>query len=109
MDDKSLPYNLRLRKDHKSSSPTEHSKAHKQDTDFQEKASDEIYVSHLIVDYRCDKCGCSFDIESSLSSHHCKNKNEREAMEIEGHEILGENKSFRKRSRKGIPRRAPFF
>ncbi|CAK9315211.1 unnamed protein product [Citrullus colocynthis] len=124
MDDKSVPYNLRLRRDHKASSPTEHSKTHKQDKDFQEKAIEEVYAGHLVVNYRCENCGCSFDLETSLRSHHCKfcifnfniykylqqNKSEKEAiMEIGVEKNLGENKSFRRRSRKGIPTRAPFF
>ncbi|CAK9315210.1 unnamed protein product [Citrullus colocynthis] len=111
MDDKSVPYNLRLRRDHKASSPTEHSKTHKQEKDFQEKAIEEVYAGHLVVYYRCEKCGCSFDLETSLRSHHCKqNKSEKEAiMEIGVEKNLGENKSFRRRSRKGIPTRAPFF
>ncbi|XP_023511836.1 uncharacterized protein LOC111776737 [Cucurbita pepo subsp. pepo] len=107
MDDKSVPYNLRLRKDHKASAATEGSKGQKQaEREFQEKGGEEVLSL-----YGCDKCGCSFDLQPSLRSHHCKNNNksEKEAMENEVDEGLGKDKSLRKRTRKGIPTRAPFF
>lgn len=68
MDDKSVPYNLRLRKDHKASAATEGSKGQKQaEREFQEKGGEEVLSL-----YGCDKCGCSFDLQPSLRSHHCK-------------------------------------
>ncbi|XP_022149553.1 uncharacterized protein LOC111017959 [Momordica charantia] len=109
MDDKSLPYNLRLRK---ASAPTEPSKINqKHERDFQEKGDEEIGLEQ-----RCEKCGCRFGIEISLHSHHCKCKNKMSEEGMENQvvpEMLDQNnnnkKSFRKRSRKGIPTRAPLF